>query len=253
MNLLNEKRTIKKQKQLELEKEIDQDISVFKKKLIEHEQQLLIEDQAEEANKKKLSTSLAAKSLNNINNGVESQQASTAIAATKSLNNLKTQTKSFSSLPKISPIIIHLNPNETDTDDEFPSNSTSNQGTTSSLKLNIDLFLKEAKKLASLESTDAATLKSSNENSSRIVIYSPANNPSVALSASKQHSINNSKNSSNDPQNLETSNEISLSIENIPSTTNDSTKLLELQQKTDNDKEKKNIIKTLRDRINLKR
>jgi len=258
MNLLsnlNEKRTIKKQKQLELEqeqvKQIDQDISIFKKKLIEHEQELLVDEKAELAKKQLSSTpATSLKTTNKISSQPSMQTTSTG---TSSLNNLKNNVKSLtsnnSSMPKISPVIIHLNSNETESEDEF-STSATNHNPNKQLESSIGLFLKEAKILAELKSRiEIENRKSMLLNSSKVA--------SPNLRQNSNATVKSNIAESKPEEAAEKLNERSLNIENLPSadmlSDENRNSLSEQQQKSDKDKEKKNVIKSLRDRINLKR
>ena len=245
LNNLNEKRTIKKQKQLELEKEqvkqIDEDMSMFKKKLIEHEQELLIDESKEL--KKKIQNSSSSFKTTNKNNATQSSSAGTS-----SLNNLKNNAKTLTSndaLPKISPVIIRLNSNETESDDEFSACDTNQNASNKQLESNIDLFLKEAKILAELKSTY--------ENRKRAML-NPSTSRNVNIGASNVEQNANPVSQSRNVENMqaertENSSDPILNIENFPNPQS----ISEQQQKNDKDKEQKNVIKTLRDRINLKR
>ena len=246
LNNLNEKRTIKKQKQLELEKEqvkqIDEDMSMFKKKLIEHEQELLIDESKEL--KKKIQNSSSSFKTTNKNNVTQSSSTGTSSLNNLNKNNAKTLI-SNDALPKISPVIIRLNSNETESDDEFSACDTSRNASNKQLESNIDLFLKEAKILAELKSTY--------ENRKR-AIFDPSTSRNVNTVASnveqKANPVTQSRNVENmQAERTENSSDPILNIENFPNPQS----ISEQQQKTDKDKEQKNIIKTLRDRINLKR
>ena len=256
LNNLNEKRTIKKQKQLELEqeqvKQFDEDISIFKKKLIEHEQELLI-DEIKEQNKKILNATATSFKTTNKN------PTQTSSTGTSSLNNLKNSIKSLTpndALPKISPVIIHLNSNETESDDEFMVSETTHSNASKQLESNIDLFLKEAKILAELKSTyenrKRAALNSSTVTNLNLVTSNLTQNANFTIeSKNVVESI---------PDGDENSNDCNSNKDKMPKSKTRSdnenenrNNLSEQQQKTEKDKEKKNIIKSLRDRINLKR
>jgi hypothetical protein len=259
LNNLNEKRTIKKQKQLELEqeqvKQIDQDISIFKKKLIEHEQELLVDDKAELTKKQLNST--AATSLKATNKITSQPSLQTTSTGTSSLNNLKSNVKSLTSnnsMPKISPVIIRLNSNETESDDEF-STSATNPNPNKQLESSIGLFLKEAKILAELKS------RIENENRKSMLLSATPSDSSLKVASTNLRQNSNAIVKSNivvsKAEEADKLNERSLNIENLPLadmlSDENRNSLSEQQQKSDKDKEKKNVIKSLRDRINLKR
>lgn len=142
-----------KQKEHE-ENQMNQDMILLKKKLLEQEKELIVSRSSENLKRPSISNGLTGNSSNHIN-GYRPKS--------------------------ISPIIIHINPNDKDdSDDDFDSDSkrtlphSSSILNNESLKSNIDLFLNQAKQMA------ASNLSTSrNENGKSVQKQKAASTPAL--------------------------------------------------------------------------
>jgi hypothetical protein len=204
-------------KKLKEKEKMNQDISMLKQKLAEHE--------------------LA---LSNSNNQSEASQSSQKVAS--NTNNIPIMINK----PKIAPIIIHLNPNsETNSDEEDEIAKKRAEAIaalkSSALEKNINLFLSEAKKLAN---SATINISSSNEKQTESKLESAQSNI-ADLDQNRKRKISANVNEPVESKVAKTS-----SSNNLAEEAQMRSQLL-LQRQIE--KEKSEMIKSLRDKINLKR
>jgi hypothetical protein len=207
-------------KRLKEKEQMNQDISMLKQKLVEHE--------------------LALSSSNNQNETSQKSQKAT-VSSTGNNGGLM-----LAKIPKISPIIIRINPNsETNSDEEDEIAKKRSEAVAalkpSALEKNISLFLSEAKKLASGNSftTDSQAKKPIEAKPTE----STAN--SLDLDQNRKRKIAVNVNEPVESKVPKTSNTSSLADEAHLRNQ------LILQRQIE--KEKGEMIKSLRDKINVKR